>query len=92
MRIVAGIGMVKAVKDRHQRRFAGAILADDAVDRALCDREIDVLVGVNRPEALVDADQLDGWRNSVAHTHALLLNGPPAASLSCRGPASTSAQ
>ena len=34
---LAGIGLVEAVQDRHQRRFAGAVLADDAVDRPALD-------------------------------------------------------
>ena len=57
---LAGIGLVEAVEDRHQRRLAGAVLADDAVDRARLDLKIDGAVGVDRTEALVDADQLDG--------------------------------
>ena len=56
----AGVGLVEAVEDRHQRRLAGAVFADDAVDDAALDLEIDVGVGVDRTEALVDADQLDG--------------------------------
>jgi hypothetical protein len=31
---LARIGLVEAVEDRHQGRFARAVLADDAVDRA----------------------------------------------------------
>ena len=61
----AGVGLVEAVENRHQRRFAGAVLADDAVDDAAFDDEIDVIVGVNRAEALVDADQFDGGRGFV---------------------------
>ena len=57
---LAGVGVVEAVEDRHQRRFAGAVLADDAVDGAAAHREMDVAVGLHRPEALRDADQLDG--------------------------------
>ena len=59
---LAGVGFVEAVEDRHQRRLAGAVLADDAVDDAALDDEIDVVVGVNRAEALVDADEFDGGR------------------------------
>ena len=59
---LARVGLVEAVEDRHQRRLAGAVLADDAVDRAARDGEVDVLVGVDRAEALVDADELDGER------------------------------
>ena len=58
----AGVGLVEAVEDRHQRRLAGAVLADDAVNDAAFDAEIDVLVGVNGAEALVDADEFDGGR------------------------------
>src|SRR5690606_13309237 len=57
---LAGISLVEAIEDRHQRRLAGAVLADDAVDGALGDGEADVLVGMHRAEALVDAGQLDG--------------------------------
>ena len=70
----AGVGFVEAVEDRHQRRFAGAVLADDAVDDAALDDEIDVLVGVNRAEALVDADQLDGGRGLPA---SVVTRAPP---------------
>ena len=55
----AGVRFIEAVKDRHQGRLAGAVLADDAVNDAALDLEVDVVVGVNRAEALVDADQLD---------------------------------
>ena len=34
---LAGIGLVETVEDRHQRRFAGAVLTDDPVDRAALD-------------------------------------------------------
>ena len=65
----AGVGLVEAVENRHQRRLAGPVLADDAVDDAALDDEIDVIVGVNRAEALVDADQFDGGRGFVGHSH-----------------------
>jgi hypothetical protein len=55
----AAIGSIEAVEDGHQRRLAGAVLADDAVHRAAPDLEVDVLVGMHRAEALVDADQFD---------------------------------
>ncbi len=56
----APVGFIEAIEDRHQRRFAGAILADDSMDDSALDDEIDVVVGVNRTEALIDADQFDG--------------------------------
>ena len=61
----ARVGLVEAVENRHQRRFSGAVLADDAVNDPALDDQIDVVVGVNRAEALVDADQFDGGRGFV---------------------------
>ena len=57
---LAGVGLVEAIEDRHQRRLAGPVLADDAVNDALGDLEVHVLVGVNGPETLIDANQFDG--------------------------------
>jgi hypothetical protein len=62
---LARIGLVEAVEDRHQRRLAGAVLADDAVDRALADADVDVLVGLDRAERLGDAAKLDGGNGGV---------------------------
>ena len=90
----AGIGLVEAVEDRHQGRLAGAVLADDAVDRALGDGEVDVLVGVDRAEALVDADQLDRRRQLRADAliaASSMPNGPAATRSGC-GVARISAQ
>ncbi len=56
---LAAVGLVEAVEDRHQRRLAGAVLADDAVDGAALDFQMDVAVGMDRAETLVDADKLD---------------------------------
>ncbi len=56
---LAGIPLVEAVEDAHEGGFAGAVLADDAVDRALGDLHGDIAVGTDRAEAFVDADQLD---------------------------------
>ena len=55
----AAIGGVEAIKDRHQGRFARAVLPHDAVDGAALDGEIDVPIGVNRAEPLVDLFKLD---------------------------------
>ena len=66
------IGLIEAVEDRHQRRLAGAVFTDDAVDRALGDRQIDILVGMHRTELLVDADQFD--RGCLARC---IHSGPP---------------
>ena len=56
---LARVGLVEAVEDRHQRRFAGAVLADDAVDRARHDADGDIFVGLYRAEGLGDALEFD---------------------------------
>ena len=54
------VGPVGAVERLHQRRLAGAVLADDGVDGAGAHREVDAVVGDHAGEALDDAAQLDG--------------------------------
>ena len=53
------VGLVGAVQRLHQRRLAGAVLADDGVDRAAADLEVDAVVGDDAGEALDDVAQLD---------------------------------
>ena len=48
------VGLLHAVQDLHQRRLAGAVLADQGVDRARADRDVDVVVGDDAREALAD--------------------------------------
>ena len=73
---LAGIGFVEAVQDRHQGRFAGAVLADDAVDRAARDGKAHVAVGVDGAEALVDAAKLDrGITRPSSRTSARAATG-----------------
>ena len=62
---LAAIGFVEAVQDRHQRRFPGPVFADNAVDRALLNRQVDVLVGLNRAECLRNPPQLNGRRDGM---------------------------
>ena len=50
-------------QDVHQRRLAGAVLADDRVDLAALDGEVHILVGDERAEPLGDRFQLDGERH-----------------------------
>src|SRR5512145_2593751 len=54
-----GVGLIVAVEDAHQRRLSGAILADDAMNRAGLHAQRNVVVGVHRPEPFIDADELD---------------------------------
>ncbi len=51
------IGGVETIEDRHQGRLAGAVFANDAVDCALGHGQVDILVGVDLTELLVDAGQ-----------------------------------
>jgi hypothetical protein len=71
---LARIGLVEAVQDRHQRRLARAVFADDAVDRALRHRDVDVLVRLDRTEGLGNARQFDG---KCHISHVFPLSGPP---------------
>ena len=68
---LAAVGPVEAVEDRHEGRLAGAVLTDNAVDRATCNAQGDVAVGANRAKPLVDALKLDCRRAG------LLLHSPP---------------
>jgi hypothetical protein len=68
---LAGIGLVEAVEDRHQCGFPRAVLADDAVDRALRHRDVDVLVRLDRTEGLGDAFQFNG-KCCISHVFPLV--------------------
>ena len=69
---LAAVCGVEAVEDRHQRRLAGAILAHDAVDGAALDLEVDIAIGPNRPETLVDTLEFNGQIGNSAPGRALL--------------------
>src|SRR3546814_15456095 len=45
---LAAVGLVEAVEDAHQRRLAGAVLADDAVDGSGPPRQAGVAVRMPR--------------------------------------------
>ena len=53
----------KAVEDIHQRRLAGAVLAEQRVDLAWPDLEVDVIVGDDARVALRDAAHLERGRD-----------------------------
>ena len=57
---LAFVGLQQAEQYVHQRRLAGAILADDGVDLAALDGEVDAVIGDERTETLGDRFQLDG--------------------------------
>ena len=82
---LASVGFIEAVQNRHQCRFAGAVLADDAVDDSALDDEVDVVVGVNRAEALIDADEFDGGsRGQVVISPSRRRGGDPTSFVSDR--------
>ena len=58
----AGVGLIEAVENVHQGRLAGTVFTNDAVNRPRRDHQVDVLVGVDRAEVLVDPPQLDRRR------------------------------
>ena len=63
------VGRVDALQDAHQRRLARAVAADDGVNRAGRDSEIDPVVGDDRTECRAS---LYGRRVRVA-TRALSI-------------------
>ena len=73
-RISPASAAIEAVEDAHQGRLAGAVLADDAGDRALLDRQRHAAHGVHAAERLVDPAQLDRRaRHGVRACSVLLL-------------------
>ncbi len=55
---LAAVGGVKAVGDAHGGRLPRAVLADDGVDRAGLDRDVDMVVGEDAAKALGDVSKL----------------------------------
>jgi hypothetical protein len=56
---LAGVGLVEAVQDVHQRRLAGAVLAEERVHLALADVERDIVVGEDTRELLPDSPHFE---------------------------------
>src|SRR5262249_32308831 len=62
----AGIGLHDAIDDLHQRRLAGAVLAEHRVDFARQDGEVDAVVGDDRGIDLGDSLELETGRRALA--------------------------
>ena len=63
---LAGVGLVQPVEDVHQRRLAGAVLAQQRVHLAAREVEVDVVVGDDPRELLGDPAHLEnGGRGHV---------------------------
>ena len=72
---LAAVGVIKAVKNRHQGRLSGTVLAHDTMHRAARNGQIDIPVGANRSEALVDLFQLDRKRGVSGRNRPLNIFG-----------------
>ena len=64
------VGLVEAVEDVHERRLAGAVLAEEGVHLALAHVEADVVVGDDAREPLRDPTHLEDWL--VGHAAPIL--------------------
>ena len=64
---LALVGLVEPVEDVHQRRLAGAVLAEERVHLALAQVEVDVVVREDAGEALRDAAELEDGRGRIGH-------------------------
>ena len=85
----AVVGLLHAVQDLHQRRLAGTVLADDGVDGAAADVDVDVVVGDHAREPLADAAQPDGDCSAAAAAAAPRRSVRDTGWSSARTPAST---
>src|SRR3546814_9846409 len=61
-------GLVQAIQDLAERRFARAVFAEQRVDLALAKRKVDAVVGDQRAKLLDDAAHFD---RSEEHTSEL---------------------
>src|SRR5262249_4585374 len=65
---LAGIALIGARQDLHQRRLAGGVVADESEDLAGKEAQLDILQGLDGAEGLADAPHLHD-RRSVARSH-----------------------
>ena len=63
---LALVGLEQPVEDVHQGRLARAVLAEQGVDLAGLDGQVDVVVGDQVAEALGDAAQFESQRNLLS--------------------------
>src|SRR5262245_64520269 len=70
----AAVGRVHPAEHAHQRRFAGAVFADECVDLAALDFERRALIGPDRAEGLMDVGKTYGVgpRCRVRRAHRVL--------------------
>ena len=80
-----GVGGLRPRQDFQQRRFARAVLAEQRVNLAFRDFEVDPLEGANARELLADAGHLEDGRRSPAGVDALSKSVIRALGIRCRG-------
>ena len=61
------VGLNDAGENLHERRLAGAVFADQRVNRPGLDAEADIRERVNAPVGLCDPLQFQEWRGLGAH-------------------------
>ena len=71
---LARVGMVEPVEDVHQRRLAGAVLAEQRVHLAGQQVEVDPVVREHAGEALRDLSELEN-RRGVGHPRDSMTRG-----------------
>ena len=69
---LALVRVVEPVEDVHQGRLAGTVLAEERVDLALAQVEVDVVVGHGAREALGDVAHLEHGAGRVGHRCGIL--------------------
>ena len=73
---LALVGVQQAEEDVHQRRLAGAVLTEEAVDLAGLDDEVDLVVGGEGTESLRDPAEFDAhqspYRSSATKARVLM--------------------
>ena len=76
---LALVRVVQPEQDVHQGRFAGAVLAEQGVDLAATNGELDAVVGDDAGESLDDPPHLDCRRGAVAvpDRHGASVRMPP---------------
>ena len=84
MAIVAAVGSDQPDEDPHQRRLAGAVLSEDAVDLAAMEVEVDAVAGDDLAVALADVADGDSRMRPVGHNpgslpraHPVVTGAPP---------------
>ena len=63
---LAAVGVIKAIRDPHDRRFAGTVLANDGVDRALLDRHRNVVIRDDIAEGFCDVSEFEHFYFAIA--------------------------